>query len=93
MKNTIQVEIFGNKCTIKSDADPSYTIELANFVDKKVREVAESSSAISSHKIIILAAINIANEFFQLVKRREEQDIRLDERIEGLIKLIKENQL
>ena len=54
MKYTTQVEIFGKKYTIRSDSDPSYTAEVADFVDKKIREVAENYSAISSHKIYIL---------------------------------------
>lgn len=91
MKYTTQVEIFGKKYTIRSDSDPSYTAEVADFVDKKIREVAENYSAISSHKIYILASIDIANDLFQVKKKCEDKDIQSDERIERLIKMIEEN--
>lgn len=91
MKYTTQVEIFGKKYTIRSDSDPSYTAELADFVDKKIREVAENYSAISSHKINIIASINIANDLFQVKKECEDKDNQSDERIARLIKMIKEN--
>ena len=91
MKYTTQVEIFGKKYTIRSDSDPSYTAEVADFVDKKIREVAENYSAISSHKIYILASIDIANDLFQIKKKCEDKDIQSDERIARLIKIIEEN--
>ena len=91
MKYTTQVEIFGKKYTIRSDSDPSYTAEVADFVDKKIREVAENYSAISSHKIYILASINIANDLFQIRKEHEDKNLQSDERIERLIKMIEEN--
>ncbi|OGW04584.1 MAG: hypothetical protein A2Z59_04180 [Nitrospinae bacterium RIFCSPLOWO2_02_39_17] len=91
MKYTTQVEIFGKKYTIRSDSDPSYTAEVADFVDKKIREVAENYSAISSHKIYILASIDIANDLFQVKKKCEDKALQSDERIERLIKMIEEN--
>ena len=91
MKYTTQVEIFGKKYTIRSDSDPSYTAEVADFVDKKIREVAENYSAISSLKIYILASIHIVNDLFQIKKKCEDKDIQSDERIERLIKMIEEN--
>ena len=91
MKYTTQVEIFGKKYTIRSDSDPSYTAEVADFVDKKIREVAENYSAISSHKIYILASIDIANDLFQVKKKCEDKALQSDERIERLIKMIKDN--
>lgn len=92
MKNITEVEIFGSKYTIKSDTAPSYTIELANFVDKKIREIAKNSSAVSSHKIIVLASMNIANELFQLKGEFGDKDIQFDEKIEELIQIIKGSQ-
>ena len=91
MKYTTQVEIFGKKYTIRSDSDPSYTAELADFVDKKVREIADNYSAISSHKIYILASIDIANDLFQVKKKCEDKALQSDERIARLIKIIEEN--
>ena len=91
MKYTTQVEIFGKKYTIRSDSDPPYTAELADFVDKKVREIADNYSAISSHKINILASIDIANDLFQIKNEYKNKDSQYDERITRLIKVIEDN--
>jgi len=53
--------------------------------------VAENYSAISSHKIYILASIDIANDLFQVKKKCEDKALQSDERIERLIKMIKDN--
>ncbi|MBI3599161.1 MAG: cell division protein ZapA [Nitrospinae bacterium] len=92
MKNTTQVEIFGSSFTIKSDTDPSYTIELANFVDSKMKEVAEGAPAVSSHKITILASMNIANDLFQIRKEYKDKNLQANEKIKRLIQIIKDSQ-
>ncbi len=91
MKNTTQVEIFGGSYTIKSDADTSYTMELANFVDGKIKEVAEGAPAVSSHKITVLASMNIANELFQARKEHKDRNLQANEKIERLIRIIEDS--
>jgi cell division protein ZapA len=92
MKNTTHVEIFGSSYTIKSDADSSYTRELANFVDSKIREVAEGAPAVSSHKITVLASMNIANDLFQARKENKDKNLHANEKINKLIQIIKDSQ-
>ncbi|MEK6589520.1 MAG: cell division protein ZapA [Nitrospinota bacterium] len=92
MKNITQVKIFDNIYTIKSDTDPSYTAELANFVDNKIREVAVDSTTISLHKITILAFMNMAHDFLQLKEKYKAESLQIDEKIIKLTQIIKENQ-
>ncbi len=66
MANQVNVKIFGQDFTIKGEDPPEYVESLAEFVDKKMREVASASSVITSHKVAILTAINIADELFRL---------------------------
>ena len=40
-KNVVQVEIFGNSYTIRGDADQEYILEVAAYVDRKMRDVTE----------------------------------------------------
>ncbi len=74
MANQVNVKIFGQEFTIKGEDSPEYVEELAEFVDKKMREVASASSVITSHKVAILTAINIADELFRLQKEKEDQE-------------------
>lgn len=81
-KGTVRVEIFGNEYFVKADGqmETEHVQELAKYVDKKMREVATTTSVVSTAKVGILAALNIADELFTL--RKEQKDIALKD-VEG----------
>ena len=81
MANQVKVKIFGQEFTIKGEDTAEYVEGLADFVDKKMREVAAASSVITSHKVAILTAINIADELFRLRREKEEADQALEGRL------------
>lgn len=58
----IQVEIFGQSYNLRGEGDTSYLQELAGYVDKRMREVADATGTVDSLKVAILAALNIADE-------------------------------
>jgi cell division protein ZapA len=62
----IQVEIFGQTYSVRGGEDPRYLEELAAYVDKQMREISRAGTAVDTLKIAILAALNIADERFQL---------------------------
>jgi cell division protein ZapA len=88
MSNQVNVKIFGQEFTIKGEDSPEYVEELSEFVDKKMREVASASSVITSHKVAILTAINIADELFRLRKEMGDQEEEIREKIDGWIENI-----
>ncbi|MBI5182787.1 MAG: cell division protein ZapA [Nitrospinae bacterium] len=88
MKKSTEVEIFGRIYNIQSEVEPFYTSELASYVDRKMREVSQNTPTVSSIKIAILAALNIANDLFQM---REESRIKsniIDVKTDNLLALI-----
>lgn len=62
---TTTVEIHGQEYTIRADRDPEYVRTIANFVDDRMREVARGAGQVTSLKVAILTALNIADELFQ----------------------------
>jgi cell division protein ZapA len=74
---TTRVEIFGNEYHIRAEADADYVKNVAAYVDAKMSEIAENQKLVSSTKVAILAAINVADELFQERRKREqtEQDV------------------
>ena len=74
---TTRVEIFGSEYHIRAEAEPDYVKNVAAYVDAKMRDIAENQKLVSSTKVAILAAINIADELFQERRKREqtEQDV------------------
>jgi cell division protein ZapA len=61
----VSVEINGLRYPIRSHLDPAYVAELAAYVEEKMRLAARESPAGDTIKIAVLAALNIADEFFR----------------------------
>jgi cell division protein ZapA len=68
------VEIFGQTYSVRGEGDPDYLMELARFVDTRMRDVAAKVSTVDPMKIAILAALNIADEFSRYRKEREHAE-------------------
>jgi len=64
----IRVEIYDQVYNLRG-VDPDYITRLANFVDTKMRNVAEQTSTIDSLRLAVLAALNIADEYHILKKK------------------------
>jgi len=58
----VQVEIYGQSYNLRGQGEVTYIQDLATYVDKKMREVAEATATVDSLKVAILAALNIADE-------------------------------
>ncbi|MFZ2490093.1 MAG: cell division protein ZapA [Thermoanaerobaculia bacterium] len=66
------VEIFGQTYNVRGEGDPDYLLELARFVDSRMRDVAARVATVDPMKIAILAALNIADEFSRYRQQRED---------------------
>lgn len=60
-----EVEIFGQKYVLRSDADEEHVRMVADLVDGKMREVAGASRSVSTQQIAVLAALDLASEVIQ----------------------------
>ena len=67
------VHIFGRNYIIKGDAEPEYILKLAEYVDKRMKEISDYTSEVDTIKIAILTALNIADEYFQMQKQSEDK--------------------
>jgi cell division protein ZapA len=67
---SVRVEIFDQAYNLRG-SDPEYIIGLAEYVDAKMRAVAEATGTIDTGRLAVLAAINIADEL-HLVRRGQD---------------------
>ena len=74
---TIKVEIYDQAYTVRSDGDPEYLKQLAEYVDQRMREISSGTLTVDSRKVAILAALYIADELHQLRKMTEQVDEQL----------------
>ena len=68
-KTSVTVRIAGEEHTIRASAKPEYTRRCAKLVDDRIHEIRMAAGLIEGHKAAILAALSIADEYFQM---REE---------------------
>ena len=74
---TIRVEIYNQTYSIRSDGDTEYIIQLAEFVDGRMREISSGTLTVDSLKVAILAALHIADELHRLKNLHEQADSQL----------------
>lgn len=65
---SVRVEIYDQAYNLRG-TDAEYIIRLAEFVDTKMRSVAEQTSTVDSLRLAVLAALNIADEYHILKKK------------------------
>jgi len=64
-KASVTVRIAGEEHTIRANVEASYTRKCAALVDDRIQEIRSKSGLIEGHKVAILAALSIADEYFQ----------------------------
>jgi cell division protein ZapA len=79
MKNQVRVEILGREYTIRSDEGEERVKKIAEYVDEKLKKISESTRATSTLNAAILAAMDIANEYFEAQERRTNLYQRVEE--------------
>lgn len=64
-KTSVTVRIAGEEHVLRSRVDPEYTRACARLVDERIQEVRRLSGMVEVHKAAILAALSIADRYFQ----------------------------
>lgn len=77
---SIRVEIYNQTYNIRSDGDNDYIMQLAEYVDGKMREISSGTLTVDSLKVAILAALHIADEYHQLKNQQQQSDSQLASR-------------
>lgn len=84
----VSVEINGLRYPIRSHLDPAYVATLAAYVEEKMQLAARESPAGDTLKIAVLAALNIADEYFRARDERSAQRSDLSERARELERML-----
>ena len=72
MEKPITVHILGSDYVVKSDEDSEKVYQLAEYVNDKVKEMDPNLQGLSEKRKAILVALDIANDYFQALKERDE---------------------
>ena len=89
-KNKVRVNIYGEEYTVLADGDIGYIREVAAYVDRKMRDIADKTPNKSPSRIAILTALNIADELHQEQKRGKQDLTSVEKRTKDIITLLDE---
>ena len=64
--NKVTVEILGETYTIKGDAEPERILRVAAWLNERMKKISQANSRLSTPKVAVLAALNIADEYLRL---------------------------
>jgi cell division protein ZapA len=65
---SVRVEIYDQTYQLRG-TDPEDINKLADFVDTKMRIIAQQASTVDSLRVAVLAALNIADEYLRLKQK------------------------
>jgi cell division protein ZapA len=72
----VEIKVFGQTYTVKTDAEEDHIQAVAQYVNEKVDEVLKKTRSVSSLNVAILTALNIADD---LLKEKEARRALLHE--------------
>ncbi len=89
MKNVIRLEILGREFTIRSDEGEERVKKIGEYVNQKIQEITNDGKTVSTLNAAILAALNIANEYFELQERQKALTRSVEDKSGHLAELIR----
>jgi cell division protein ZapA len=72
----VEIKVFGQTYTVKTDAEEDHIQEVARYVNEKMDEVLKKTRSVSTLNVAILTALNIADD---LLKEKEKREALLKE--------------
>ncbi|MEG3641486.1 cell division protein ZapA [Magnetococcus sp. PR-3] len=85
MAEMIEVTILGQHFKLRTDTGNDYVHELAEYVETLVEELRSQSRAASTDRVALMAALQIADRYFQLRQQSEGNKELANGRIQRLI--------
>lgn len=84
----VQVEVHGQKYPIRTELDPRYVEELAQFVESRMALASKSSPSSDAVGLAILTALNITDEYFRARNSLADSSGSVTARTEALERMV-----
>ena len=93
MKQTVEVEIAGQRLSIKSDEGPQYVQQLADYVDEQLRQLVPGGrGSFNLQRVALLVAIQLADELFREKDLHRQFRARVGAKLEALEASLREHE-
>ena len=84
----VHIEVHGQKYPIRTQLDPRYVEDLAQFVDTRMTLASQSSPSSDAVGLAILTALNITDEYFRARSALSNSSGTVNARAEALEKIV-----
>jgi cell division protein ZapA len=84
LEKPIRIKLLDHEYLIRSDEDEERVQNIAQFLDGKLREISQNAEGLSQRKAAILAAFDIASDYFQILKERDDLARNIERRARAL---------
>ena len=84
----VHIEVHGQKYPIRTELDPRYVEELAQFVESRMALASKSSPSSDAVGLAILTALNITDEYFRARTNLTTSSGSLTARTEALERMV-----
>lgn len=84
----VHIEVHGQKYPIRTELDPRYVEELAQFVESRMALASKSSPSSDAVGLAILTALNITDEYFRTRNALSSNSGTLAARTEALERMV-----
>lgn len=89
MGGTVKIEVFGQEYSIKSDdGDEDHLKRIAQYVNEKIKDILSNTEVTTRFNVAILAALNVAHDYFSLKEDHEKLIEAIESRSKKLIQYI-----
>jgi cell division protein ZapA len=68
----VEIKVFGQTYTVKTDVEEDHIQEVARYVNKKMDDVLKKTRSISTLNVAILTALNLADDLLKEKAKRED---------------------
>ncbi|MDY6842882.1 MAG: cell division protein ZapA [Thermodesulfobacteriota bacterium] len=91
MKRTIDINILGIGLSVKTEQNEEEVKRIEEYVNNKILEIVNTDKTVDTLYLITLAALNIASDYFNVVKERSEIEQCFEKKVERLIDFVDSN--
>jgi cell division protein ZapA len=79
-----EIEILGQRITIRGRGSPEYIRDLAQYLDSKIKTVREQAQVTEPTRLSVLAGLHVVDELFRSREREATLAAQLDSLLERL---------
>ena len=90
MKKQYHIRVLGEDISVLSDSGDEHVETVVKYVNDKVKEIQNTTKTINTVHVAILAALNIADEYYKVKEVKDNICQQMESRSEKLIHLINE---